>query len=91
MGWLQTKCPVDDQQKAWIEASSRWLMNELRFRFTQWQGGFKQGWSARQLGYLSEAMFGIPSRCLRGSGKKLGHPNGRSFLKATPGITSKRR
>jgi hypothetical protein len=31
MGWLQTKCSVDDQQKAWIEASSRWLMNELRF------------------------------------------------------------
>jgi hypothetical protein len=29
VGWLKAKCPVDDQQKAWIEASSRWLLKEL--------------------------------------------------------------
>jgi hypothetical protein len=28
------------------------------FRFTQWSGGFKQGWQARRLGYLTEPMFG---------------------------------
>jgi hypothetical protein len=28
------------------------------FRFTQWSGGFKQGWKAERLGYLSEPMFG---------------------------------
>jgi hypothetical protein len=28
------------------------------FRFTQWSGGFKQGWRAERLGYLSERMFG---------------------------------
>jgi hypothetical protein len=28
------------------------------FRFTQWTGGFKQGWRAQRLGYLTEAMFG---------------------------------
>jgi hypothetical protein len=28
------------------------------FRFTQWSGGFKQGWKAQRLGYLTEPMFG---------------------------------
>jgi hypothetical protein len=28
------------------------------FRFTQWSGGFKQGWQAQRLGYLTEPMFG---------------------------------
>ena len=28
------------------------------FRFKQWRGGFKQGWKAQRLGYLSEPMFG---------------------------------
>ena len=28
------------------------------FRFTQWSGGFKQGWKVERLGYLSEPMFG---------------------------------
>ena len=28
------------------------------FRFRQWSGGFKQGWKAQRLGYLSEQMFG---------------------------------
>jgi len=28
------------------------------FRFTQWSGGFKQGWKAQRLGYMTEPMFG---------------------------------
>jgi hypothetical protein len=28
------------------------------FRFNQWSGGFKQGWKAQRLGYLTEPMFG---------------------------------
>jgi hypothetical protein len=28
------------------------------FRFTKWSGGFKQGWRAQRLGYLTEPMFG---------------------------------
>jgi len=28
------------------------------FKFTQWHGGFKQGWESRRLGYLTEQMFG---------------------------------
>ena len=28
------------------------------FRFTQWSGGFKQGWRAQRLGYMTEPMFG---------------------------------
>jgi hypothetical protein len=28
------------------------------FKFTQWSGGFKQGWKAQRLGYLTEPMFG---------------------------------
>jgi hypothetical protein len=27
------------------------------FRFTQWTGGFKQGWRVQRLGYLTEPMF----------------------------------
>ena len=28
------------------------------FQFTQWSGGFKQGWQTQRLGYLTEPMFG---------------------------------
>jgi len=28
------------------------------FKFSQWSGGFKQGWESRRLGYLTEQMFG---------------------------------
>jgi hypothetical protein len=28
------------------------------FKFSQWSGGFKQGWESRRLGYLNEQMFG---------------------------------
>jgi hypothetical protein len=28
------------------------------FKFRQWNGGFKQGWESKRLGYLSEQMFG---------------------------------
>jgi hypothetical protein len=49
------------------------------FRFTQWSGGFKQGWQVRRLGYLTEPMFGY-ALALFACARRESKPNWSKYL-----------